>query len=104
VNGDGIGDILLGTSFANGPDRSRTAAGEAYVFLGSPDPRSVLDVAQGNEDIVLFGAKAGDRFGAGLVAGDINGDGRSEIIVAATAADGPEGARIDAGAIYVIAP
>lgn len=104
VNGDGIDDIVLGSGFANGPARSRTGAGEAYVFFGSPGLQPVLDLAEGSEDIVLFGAQPGDRLGAGLASGDINGDGRSEIILVATLGDGPEDGRPDAGEIYAITP
>jgi len=104
VNGDGIDDIVLGSGFANGPARSRTGAGEAYVFLGSPDLRPVLDLAEGNEDIVLFGAQPGDHFAAGLASGDINGDGRSEIILVASLADGPDDSRPDVGEVYAITP
>jgi hypothetical protein len=104
VNGDGIDDIVLGSGFANGPDRSRTGAGEAYVFLGSPDLQPVLDLAEGSEDILLFGAQPGDHFGAGLASGDINGDGRSEIILVASLADGPDDSRPDAGEVYAVTP
>lgn len=104
VNGDGIDDIVLGSGFANGPDRSRTGVGEAYVFLGSPDLQPVLDLAEGSEDILLFGAQPGDHFGAGLASGDINGDGRSEIILVASLADGPDDSRPDTGEVYAITP
>ena len=104
LNGDGVGDILLGTSFANGPDGGRDLAGEAYVLFGPFSGGSSLDLAMGAHDVVLFGAEAGDRFGAAVQAGDLNSDGREEIIVAASESAGPRNERARAGEVYVIAP
>jgi len=102
ANGDGIGDIILGTGFARGPDNGRDRAGEAYVFFGSPTLPATLDPAAGSTDVVLFGADAGDQFGSAVGAVDLNGDGREELVVVASEADGPENARRDAGEVYVI--
>lgn len=102
INGDGIDDLMLGTGFANGPANERDGAGEAYVIFGSPDLASTIDLAQPTYDIVAFGGQKGDRLGSAVAAGDLNSDGRQEIIVVAVEADGPGGARQDAGAIYAI--
>jgi hypothetical protein len=102
LNGDGIADLILGTGFARGGTNQRDGAGEAFVIFGSPDLGGTLDLAQPTYDIVVFGAQSGDRLGAAVATGDLNGDGRQEIIVAAVGADGPGGARPDAGAIYAI--
>jgi hypothetical protein len=103
VNGDGIGDLILGTSFGRGPDNRRNGAGEAYVIFGSPDLERNLDLAQASYDMVIFGGEDGDRLGGGPITADINGDGQQEIIVVAVGADGPGNARLDVGAIYAIA-
>jgi hypothetical protein len=102
VNDDGIGDIILGTSFGRGPDNQTNGAGEAYVIFGSPDLGQSLDLAQVTYDIVIFGGDGGDRLGGGIATADLNGDGQQEIIVVAVEADGPDNTRIDAGEIYVI--
>jgi hypothetical protein len=102
ANGDGIGDIILGTGFACGPDNGRDRAGEAYVFFGSPALPATLDPTAGSDDVVLFGADAGDHFGGAVGAVDLNGDGKEELIVVASDADGPDNARTDAGEVYVI--
>ena len=102
LNGDGIADLMLGTSFGRGPANRRSGAGEAYVIFGSPDLDGTLDLGQGSYDIVIFGAQEGDRLGSAIATADINGDGRQEIIVVAVGADGPGDARADAGEIYVI--
>ena len=102
VNGDGIGDIILGTGFARGPDNGRDRSGEAYVIFGSADLAATLDLAVGSHDVALFGAEAGDHFGSAVGMGDLNGDGSEEMIVVASQADGPENARPGAGEVYVI--
>jgi hypothetical protein len=104
VNGDGIGDMILGTSFAAGPSNSRDRGGEAYVIFGSRDLPAVLDPTLGFNGLVLFGAEAGDRFGAAMRTSDLNGDGQREIVVVASEADGPDNTRPTAGEIYVINP
>jgi hypothetical protein len=101
VNGDGIGDIILGTGFTSGPDNSRDRAGEAYVIFGSPTLPATIDPA-GYADVVLFGAEADDHFGSGVQTADLNGDGRQEMIVVASETAGPENSRPGAGEVYVI--
>jgi hypothetical protein len=103
INGDGIEDLMLGTGFGRGPSNSRNGAGEAYIIFGSPTLKGTIDPAMGQHDITIFGAEAGDRLGAAVASGDIDGDGVLEIILVATDADGPDSARVDAGEIYVIA-
>jgi len=102
LNGDGVDDLLLGTGFANGPENGRAGAGEAYVIFGSPDLPEMLDLAQGAQDIILFGAQPDDRVGGAVASGDLNGDGQREMIVVAAYADGPNDDRPDAGEVYVV--
>ncbi|MGQ9573491.1 MAG: hypothetical protein ACUVV3_10000 [Dehalococcoidia bacterium] len=102
VNGDGIDDILVGARFARGADGSRYNAGEAYVIFGSPDLGGTVDIALGQQDFTIRGAKEGDYLGYALAAGDINGDDVADIIVAAPGTDGPTADRVDAGAAYVV--
>jgi hypothetical protein len=102
VNGDGIGDIILGTGFARGPANDRDRAGEVYVIFGSADLEATLDLAAGSHDLALFGAEAGDHFGSAVGMGDLNGDGSEEMIVVASESDGLDNARLGAGEVYVI--
>ncbi len=102
VDGDGIADIILGTGFSRGPDNGRDRAGEMYVIFGSPTLRQTLDPALGSHDVVLYGADARDHFGSAIRIADLNGDGKEEMIVVASEADGPENGRLSAGEVYAI--
>ena len=74
VNDDGFADVVVG-AYQN--DAGGVDAGRAYVYLGAT---RVADKAS----IVLTGADAGDSFGFAVSgAGDVNKDGRADIVVGA---------------------
>jgi hypothetical protein len=106
VNGDDIDDILVGARFAGsfegGLEGSLINAGKAYVIFGSPDLSGTVDTALGEQDVTVLGAQGGDYLGYALTAGDVNGDGVDDIIVAAPGADGPDDSRSDGGEAYVV--
>ena len=99
-NGDGRGDLVVG---APGAGRGGIiAAGAAFVIYGQPGFTSV-DVANlGTRGIRIDGMSAGDRLGQSVsTAGDVNGDGRADVIVGAPGFDAATD-RVDTGAAYVI--
>jgi hypothetical protein len=100
VDGDGIGDIVVGASDADGPDNERADGGEAFVFLGSRD----LNGRVGTEHARLrvIGADGGDALGRTVGAGDFNGDGFSDVVLIAPQADGRGNARDASGEAYVL--
>lgn len=75
VNGDGYSDIIFGAPFF---DSGNTNEGRVFVFHGSATglPSSVTWLTEGNQD----GANAGASVAC---AGDVNGDGYSDIIYGA---------------------
>ncbi len=81
VDGDGLGDLLVGLAWSNAaaPD-----AGAAWLVRGGTAPRSNYVPPQ--EDI-LFGENEGDTFGLVASAGDIDGDGLFDAVVGAPLED-----------------
>ncbi|MCX6410331.1 MAG: FG-GAP-like repeat-containing protein [Actinobacteria bacterium] len=99
VNGDGLADVIVGASDAD--PSSRTNAGSSYVIYGTASPSNVNLASLGSSGFRIDGAAAGDGSGSSVAsAGDVNGDGRADVIVGAPAG-GPSW-RDRAGSSYVI--
>ena len=111
VNGDGIGDLLVGAYYADPGGRRR--AGESYVVFGRDQTAgdfpaefelsSLLPAngGDGSAGFVLNGIDAFDYSGfSASAAGDVNGDGIDDLLVGARYAD--PGGRGRAGETYVV--
>jgi len=95
VNGDGITDFILGSHRSLAP--GRTASGQAWVVFGERSRRSVDLRGLAGRGIAIEAAE-GELLGSSVGgAGDVNGDGLGDVVLAATgsAANGP-------GRVYVI--
>jgi len=101
-NGDGVGDILIGARFGDGPHNARADSGEVYVIFGSADPPPEIDIAAGEQDLTVFGADLGDNLGLGVAAGDVNDDGIDDLLLGAPFAKETVGGRNEVGAAYVV--
>jgi len=88
LNGDGLGDFLFGSP-SEEPNR-------AYVVFASHDFQSpTLDAStlDGSNGFTIAGIGPADALGMNIAAaGDVNGDGRADIIVGAFAAEAYSGA------------
>jgi hypothetical protein len=84
VNGDGRDDVIVGATQA---DANGMDSGAAYVLYGKAAPTSVTlsNVALPPADgFLIKGAAAGEYAGTAVAgAGDVNGDGRDDVIVGA---------------------
>ncbi len=76
LNGDGFADVVVGAPGSASED------GAAYVYLGGASGLSATPIS------VLGPAGEGRRFGESVAAGDIDGDGFSDLIVGAMNFDG----------------
>jgi hypothetical protein len=90
VNGDGFDDVIVG---AMGYDNGEVDEGRAYLYLGSAAGLGATPawIAEGGQAGALFGVAA-------AAAGDVNGDGFGDVIVAA---DFYDNGQTDEGRAYV---
>jgi len=115
LNDDGFDDLIISAALADGPSNGRPDAGEVYVVFGrslgawdrlrpaagEPIVIDVEGVAGARPDVVVLGADEADLL-LGSCAGDVNGDGVDDLLLAAAGGDGPDERRRDAGEAYVL--
>jgi len=90
VNGDGYSDVLVGASWY---DNGESEEGRAYVYHGSASGLAASPAWTAESD------QADARFGSSVsTAGDVNGDGYSDVIVGAFLHDNGES---DEGRVFV---
>ena len=88
INGDGIDDLIIGTTYANITGNNE---GASYVVFGRtvPFPATLsLAALNGSNGFRLDGVTSSDRSGESVSgAGDVNGDGIDDLIIGAPNAD-----------------
>jgi hypothetical protein len=72
------------------------------LFIFQARSNVVVDLREGDQDVILFGLETFDGLSYPVFAKDINGDGLKDLIMSATASDGPDHSEVNCGAIYVI--
>jgi hypothetical protein len=101
VNGDGLTDLIVGALYSD--PAGRISAGRSYVVFGQTTTAAVdlSAIAAGSGGFVINGQCNNDESGFSVgSAGDVNGDGLTDLIVGARNSD-PAG-RSNAGRSYVV--
>ncbi len=90
INGDGYSDIVVGSYFY---DNGHTDEGAAYVYYGSSSGiiTTPVNILESNQNNTVFGIQAKS-------AGDVNGDGYSDLIIGAMWYDNGQ---TDEGAAFI---
>ena len=100
INGDGIDDIVIGS---DGSDPNGSLSGSSYVVFGQSSgfPETIeLASLDGSNGFRLDGVAENDYSGIAVSgAGDVNGDGTDDLLIAAYGAD-PNGEQ--SGSSYVV--
>jgi hypothetical protein len=122
INNDGIKDVVLGGSIFRDSgsyvtpqdqetghndrgasfDGQRVRCGEAYVLYGRPDWPALIDLRNPPANSTrVIGANSGDLLGSQIHSADLNGDGRTELIVGALQGLAPDN-RGRTGTVHII--
>ena len=104
VNGDGIDDLILSAPLADGVDNSEGEVGESYVLFGRSGGFGTnlqLSDLNGSNGFKITGIDEDDFSGSTVSgAGDINGDGFSDLLIGAPGAE--QDTRLNVGESYVV--
>jgi len=92
VNGDGLDDIIVGAPFADGGSDNDHEAGEIMVFFGGDIATfpSEMDCEVGCDiritgEYDTHGSRPGDKLGSVFDIGDLDADGKKDLVVGITA-------------------
>jgi len=91
LNGDGLDEVVIGAPSASTLNPERR--GRVYTLFGAPDLPAEVDLLSLGEGIgsIAFGVQTADATGDRVAAGgDINGDGRADLLIGARLVDVPD--------------
>ena len=99
VNGDGFDDVIIGAPWGS---MGGFYAGQAYVIYGGQDAETVdLSALSPQQGFIIQGDEAFDDAGRSVSsAGDVNGDGYSDLLIGAPFATSEAGPHGEAYIIY----
>ena len=104
-DGDGLDDLLVGTPLADAAANVRANCGEVYLLYGQSragwGASYDFDLGISGVGKAWIGEGAGDLLGNALTGGDVDGDGKEELALAANLADGIGNSRLSSGEVYL---
>ncbi len=103
VNGDGIADLLLGADDSGGSgNNTGLSIGESWLVLGrSTFPASINLASPPQDAYVLYGRDDGGMLGGAVHIGDLDADGRDDVVITAPLANGPNGTPATTGQTWI---
>ncbi len=81
INSDKIDDLIVSAPFSL--STTGDESGKVYVFYGKSSGIYFYPPLASNADIIFRGQSKGERFGASLATGDINGDKKIDLLIGA---------------------
>jgi hypothetical protein len=97
INGDGVPDIVAGAPYSD--PVGRIDAGRVVLRLG---PFSSGPFDDDTATVHILGRMAGDQLGSRVVLHDLDGDGKSDLVLGAGSAERPDIPGVEGGALYVL--
>ena len=103
LNGDGIGDLVAAARGADGPaDVRGEQTGEVYIRFGTKVYGRTQDFLTSPPNVVIYGVTLADQLARSMASGDLNGDGKADLVLGNPVGDGPNDARSAGGEVYVL--
>jgi hypothetical protein len=102
LTGDGVCELILGASKADGPKNLREDAGEVYVLNGPFESGTLISMFDTIADITVYGSDGHDNFGMVFGSGDISADGMTDLLLGCPYGAGPSDARNSSGEVYAL--
>ncbi|MDN3353784.1 FG-GAP-like repeat-containing protein [Actinomadura sp. DC4] len=97
VNGDGKADLIIGN---DGLTDTTRPGGQIRVWLGAATPFAVQDTISQDTGSVPGGGEDGDGFGGTISVGDLDGDGRADVLTGGVGED--IGTVTDTGSVWIV--
>jgi hypothetical protein len=109
INGDGFGDVIIGSPGAPADNPYRAYAGAVYVVFGGPTVGATGEIdaqdLDGANGFAIAGRQDFDYLGTAVdSAGDVNGDGFDDVLIGAYVAYDPAAppGGVKTGAAYIV--
>ena len=100
IDNNGRKEVEIGVSLSGGRTNTAQFTGEVRRYEPGPTWPPIVDLGTSTSSIV-YGANAGDQFGLAVRVGDINGDGKHDLVCSSEFSDGPGNSRTDCGEVAV---